>query len=533
MERWFDLPKSQRDELVARVVGGRDPATRVDLAREARRTSGAELYQGVYESIREGESFRPTDTMPLDISVLVNHLRIDIADSSPVRWTDSAERLISDVGVIEAAQRLGGLPIALPRGIVTALGELPPVERRRSLRTIRRVWLSSPVGVIHLAQLWEHLPQVNRHAAKVRRRLARVLCSESRRPTFRAWLTTLRWVDEQFAFNESARLLPRPVHLALVWSHADRVFRILLSRGLSPEWIESAFNRHEYAAAAELVFPRTAYSEDVAAPQRLGAEIFALVALSVICTDSAMEAAVQTMLGKSVEGMSNRGRIALVQTMLSDTRQATNILGSWLENDRRWLSLFSEVVRKDFTFEAIDAAVEEACAGIVGQKDEQRCWAQLGAILGDLPPSEFTQLAVENVLLSADLVDYIHRDPSLAAVVIGVMASQARHLTGEVRTRIEEQLLAAAAVVADAGVEIEKREAISRAILAGLVGCTWREPEGEARASALAMLFERLDSSPVFVGNGSFILGLCDALPVSQARHFWRLRDLLRLKSRW
>ena len=71
LERWFDLPKSQRDELVARVVGGHDPATRVDLAREARRTSGAELYQDVYESIREGESFRPTDTMPLHISVLV------------------------------------------------------------------------------------------------------------------------------------------------------------------------------------------------------------------------------------------------------------------------------------------------------------------------------------------------------------------------------------------------------------------------------------------------------------------------------
>ena len=115
--------------------------------------------------------------------------------------------------------------------------------------------------------------------------------------------------------------------------------------------------------------------------------------------------------------------------------------------------------------------------------------------------------------LSADLVDYIHRDPLLTTVVISVMASQARHVSKEVRTRIEAQLLAVAAKVGGAEVEAETREAISRAILAGLVGCTWWEPNGEARAASLARLFERLaesDSSPVFVSSGSFILGLCE-----------------------
>ena len=94
--------------------------------------------------------------------------------------------------------------------------------------------------------------------------------------------------------------------------------------------------------------------------------------------------------------------------MLTDTSRATNFLGSWLGNNRSWLvSLFPEETRKHYT-------VEEACAGIVGKNNEQWCWNLLGAILGDLPPSESTCTAVEKVLLNADVVDYIHRDPLLA-----------------------------------------------------------------------------------------------------------------------
>ena len=250
----------------------------------------------------------------------------------------------------------------------------------------------------------------------------------------------------------------------------------------------------EHGGSGRLL-PDAAYSEDVAAPKRLGAEAFALSALKVIYSDVAMEATVQTMLGKSLKGMSELGQMTVFRSILTDSSQATNLLGSWLGNNRSWLSLFPEGTRKHYT-------VEEACAGIVGKNNEQWCWNLLGAILGDFPPSEFTRPAVEKTLLSAHMVDYIHLDPLLAVAVIGVMASQASHVRSEVRARIEAQILTAAAKLNDAELEAEKKEIVSDLILEGLVGCTWWEPNGEARASALAMLLEQLaegDSSPVFL----------------------------------
>ena len=83
LKHWFDLPKSRRDELLARIVAGHDPKTRVELATEARSASGAELYRRLYESIKQGETFKPIDTMPPDVSVLIDHLRIDQAVLPP------------------------------------------------------------------------------------------------------------------------------------------------------------------------------------------------------------------------------------------------------------------------------------------------------------------------------------------------------------------------------------------------------------------------------------------------------------------
>jgi len=535
LAHWFDVPKSRRQELTARIIGGQDPGTRIELATDARMASGEDLYRRLFESITAGATFRPMDAMPSDPRVLMDHLRINETDTSSNRWAESAEELVGDVGVVAAAQRLGGLPIALPDTFVKAIVALSAQERRRALRTIRRIWLGSPVGLVQLADLWRRLPHYDRHVSKLRIRLAGALCNEGLRPEFDAWLATLQWVDEQFGFNESMRALPNDIRVALVWTHADRLFRTLLSRGLTAEWIGHAFGQSEYAVAPELVFPHVAYTGDVAAPRRLRAEAFALAGLAVICIDESVVKPVQAVLATTLEGMNELGRAKLFRAMMVDSGGAPNVLGSWLANERRWLSVFPEDIRKNFTSEAIAGIVDEACKGIVGKIGERPSWFNLLAVLGEAPPPESTRLALEKVLLSVNLADYVSQDGWLAVAALDLIGSQARYLSAESRARSETQLLEVAAKCSHVKLEAELQEALYDSILTGLIGCTWWKPDRDGRAAALGSLFERLasgDSSAVFLRSGRFILRLCDALPVSQARHLWRARDLLRLGTR-
>jgi hypothetical protein len=56
----------------------------------------------------------------------------------------------------------------------------------------------------------------------------------------------------------------------------------------------------------------------------------------------------------------------------------------------------------------------------------------------------------------------------------------------------------------------------------------------EARAAGLARLLERIGKSrseDLIARSGRFVSRLCDALPIAEARHFWRIRDLLRVRT--
>lgn len=177
--------------------------------------------------------------------------------------------------------------------------------------------------------------------------------------------------------------------------------------------------------------------------------------------------------------------------------------------------------------------IREACDGIVAKADERLSWFKILAVLGEFPLSESAQTALEGIVPTVSLVDYLDRDPWLAIAALGVVGTQAKHLSTGVRARIESQLLDLAGRLSHVTLDTEVQETLSDSILAGLIGCTWWQSDGEVRSVALAKLLERLamgESSPVFARSGPFILRLCEMLPSRQARHFWRARDLLRLR---
>jgi tetratricopeptide (TPR) repeat protein len=534
LAHWFDTPKARREDTVARIVGGQDPGTRIELAIEARRSSGEHFYRRFADSIKEGEQFHIADAIPADPKMLLDHLRLSETVGLSLDWRQAAQDLIEEVGVVGALERLGGLPIVLPNCVVTALAELPGKDRRRALVTVRRTLLASPVGVVQLADVWSRLPHARRHATAVLSCFAGLLADETRRPVFAAWLAVLQRVDEEFGFSESIRVMAANTRLALVWTHADRVFRILLSRGLPPEWIEQAFRGSVHALAPEIVFPDASYTDDVAAPRHVRAEDLVLAGLARIGTQPELATTLQAAFAQALHGKDARAVAKIVAAMINDRSDAGNALESWLATGRTWLSFLPEELRDDFSLEAIRSSVDNACTGIVNKSDERGGWFSLGAVLGHMPPADYARSALERVVSSVDLIDYLTRDPVLAIAAVNVIGSQAHHLSGETRRGAEEQLLRLAGALHDGRVDQETENELGDSIVATLIGCTWWQPDGDARAVALARLLERLagiGSSDVFARGGRFLIRLCDALPVSEARHLWRVRDLLRLKT--
>jgi hypothetical protein len=220
--------------------------------------------------------------------------------------------------------------------------------------------------------------------------------------------------------------------------------------------------------------------------------------------------------------------------MLADTSGATNILESWLNNSPDRLALLQPELRALLMPDAIARMMRDACSGISAKTDERVNWFKLLAICGDFPLSVSAKDALEGVLLEMNVVDYLDQDPWIAIAALRVVGQHAKQWSPAVRARVEIQLFDLATSVGKVTLDADVRAALSTSILDTLVSCAWWHAEGEARATALASVLERLAETgpPVFEGAGLLVLRLCQALPVRQARHLWRTRDLLRRSVR-
>jgi tetratricopeptide (TPR) repeat protein len=530
---WFDLRKDQREELVARIVGGQDSTTRIELALTARQASGETLYRRLFDSIRPGETFRPDDAMPTDPVVLLNHLRIEDG-KEPIRpWSARAEELIRDIGVVPTVSRLGGMPVDLTNTYVSALESMPAGERLRSMRVIRRMLLGSPVGVVHLARLWQALYPSSRQALTFRKRLAKLFLREESRNYFDAWLSVLRWVDEQFGFQQTARQLATDVRLALVWTHADRVYRILLARGLDAEWIREAFADTEHPIGHDFVFPDSRYAIDLAAPRHISVESFPLAALAAIGIDDDVVSEMAADVNSVFDRIADDRRWRVVRAMMADEEGATNLLGSWLAAQRKWLPLVPSAFHEELTHEAVTETVRNACEGILAKDDERKHWSSLRAAVGSHPPSSKTLAVLETLMTQVDVADYLSRDVLLAAVAVNLMSSLSRYFRTTAREHLQMQLLALAAQISKTKLTDDERDALSDSVLDALLSCAWsQETDGRAATFAAALLELEERAPDVFGKNPWFVLRLCEMLPPHAARHFWRVRELMRRRTR-
>ena len=534
LRHWFDLPKERRDDLVARIVGAQDAATRMELATEARDGSAEALYRCLYESIKEGATFIPSDAMPRDPQSLLDHLRISEGDPQAERWSRAAGRLVEERGAPEAALRLGGLPVPLAEHLAGSLASLPGARRRRALRAVRKMLLASPVGIVHLADLWARLPGTQRHRSALLRPIIRLLCDKGDAGAFAAWLAAIRWVDEQFGFDQRVRNLPTEKRLCLVWSHGDRLFRVLRARGLPCEWIREAFARKEYPLAHELVFPDSTYDGDVACPRHLSPEAFAIAGLTRIAGDARDRDLVRDELSAAISQADEGRQVSLCLETYADRTGATDALGSWLNPGATWSALLPPELSLVLSGDAVVTMRDAAIAGICNGVDERANWLKLRAVLGNHPMRQQVKEAVERAFLSVRLGAYLEKDPSSALAVLATASQHASDLPDAVRSHLQSEVLGAAARFDSLALDGELKETLGEVILDAIVSLNWWNSTVGSRTMAVADALQQLldANSGLFARAGFLVLRLCEALPIRESRHLWRTRDLMRRTAR-
>jgi hypothetical protein len=136
-------------------------------------------------------------------------------------------------------------------------------------------------------------------------------------------------------------------------------------------------------------------------------------------------------------------------------------------------------------------------------------------------------------MTQVDVTDYLSRDVLLAAVAVNLMSSLSRYFHQETREHLQRQLVAVAAQISKTRLTDDERDALSNSVLDALLSCAWSQETDTRAAAFAAVLVELEEKAPEVFGKSPwFVLRLCEILPPQAARHFWRVRELMRRRSR-
>ena len=98
------------------------------------------------------------------------------------------------------------------------------------------------------------------------------------------------------------------------------------------------------------MFPESAYSDDIAAPQFLRVESFVLAGLARICVGADLAAPlVAQVFQENLNTANEQAQGFVVAAMMADGSCATNVLESWLSQRQEWLLVLPEALRHQFT----------------------------------------------------------------------------------------------------------------------------------------------------------------------------------------
>ena len=531
----FDLRASGVDRAIARVAALAGAGARVAELTRLQNHSAHYLYVELSRKLRQHAPVAETELFPLSVDAVVRHLRLDdcMSGSLDERLERAAKTLIVEVGLEDTIVRMAGLPISLPTAVVNAVGELTPIDRRSLLKRLIRGVGQSPLGSAHVARLLVRYAEDNRSYIRYAHMSMRrqIVASESVRCA--AWIQVLRVCANEFSYVEEFRMLPVDIRLCISWTHADRVFRILMSVGVDPDWTEKHFRGLSTRLPSELAFADDGYYTDMASPRRVVPLHIALAGCGYAFDDGALlSESFRAMVSGFVRSDPTR-RLSVMR----DLTLSSNVLNCILSRDGRpgWLSVLTDELREQVRAEVLRSHVTAAAQAIRSGTAGHTEWGLMCTVVDDDPVADEQSEHVREGLRILDLCA-VHQENRRAALLAAVWSAQhASDCGGDVLSHVRSQLVALVAArsgeTPQSGRDNVDSSEEMMLLSAALYLYGRLDPsEGRGRFAEIGELIDNItECSPTLVDQShQLIERLVDGLPSRESRWLWQIQVKLR-----
>ncbi len=534
---WFDCDPDRRERAIVAIAALPTAEERHAVVHRWRTRSGAEHFAVLARRVLEERAFRFDDLLPGSVENLPDRLRLGAHSAPETAFADAlasgAHALLAEFEPVEAFARLAALPVALPASIVDALAAQEEPERMASLRRILRL-AATPTLLAQAIRLLRHFGGDDRAMAMRVRRLIRRATGARGLAASAAFVAILEWVADELTARSEARGWSAPVRLAVTWSCADHLYRILHAAGAPDDFLRPAFRDKVTPPGAVLDWEAT-FALDVAHPQQARP----LPLLAAACA-YALEGIDAVDLPPDWGGRWANltlpevgGGVFPETSLLRNLAWADNSLDSWIARPwPTWLATPLDSARRMLASEAARERVEMAISRLADPQQDLEAWAELHFTLGPLSVDPALTGSLAAQICATDLADMVRRDEGLGRAALEVAGVQARALgDASVLQHMREQVLAiaedsATSEATDPARESDEREVrLAQTLL--LVALWLAQADGGApeivAARAAELMEEIFDRCPaVAVLARPTLLRWCLALPNDLSARFWR-----------
>ncbi len=546
---WFDCPRKTFEKAIAEIVSIEEPGRRIEKARSWVKNSAAVYYSKLYKYIETQPDFPIFDLRPPSTEGLLRHYRLttDVEAGSKLHeWLESqTSELIQDEGIKTAISRFSNLPIPLSQALVNAVLDLPDEEQHTLIKELSRT-AGSPLTQIHFVHLLIQAGDEQSAFWRLGKKIIRNLFSDEGKTKLSAFLSLLKWSNEELYHWSEFRQLPSHIRLFMVWAHANELYRIFSDLGAPDAWLEETFKDLSNKRLPFEIFERKSdYWYDIAHPARIQDISFLFHGLSYsigdkanVFVDGKLKRLFRDQGFRSVENM-----IVPIPQLLLDSTQAQNKLQSFLGKDPG--ETLSSLLDKEMATQLTTASLQKITAAAVErlrQKDnEWSPWVYIQAILGDLPPYENFRDTIREIILQTEFADMYQKDANGGHVALNAAILQAKQVgTKDISNHLKSELLKIVEYLEKESPEgptdnsenaMLKRErlltafdaAVDISIAAGL-------QSQETITHFVEILSQIIEIWKDNIPNLEFMVRrFCKELPVSQAKAFWPL--LIRLRA--